>query len=46
MRDQYIKSSSNRHSTNESTNKSQLVSRLKVVEFLKNQLYPTGKFNY
>jgi hypothetical protein len=44
MRDQYTKSSSNRHSANESTNKSQLASRLKVIEFLRNQLYPTGKF--
>ncbi|CAF1387500.1 unnamed protein product [Adineta steineri] len=41
MKSQYIKSSSTRHSTNESTNKIQLASRLKVIEFLKNQLYPT-----
>jgi len=43
MKDQYIKSNLNRHTTNESTNKNQLASRLKVIEFLKDQLYPTGK---
>lgn len=43
MKNQYIKSSTNRHTTNESTNKNQLESKLKVIEFLKEQLYPTGK---
>ncbi len=43
MKNQYIKSHSNRHSTNELINKNQLASRLKVIEFLKDQLYPTGK---
>ena len=43
MKNQYIKSNSNRHSTNESTNKTQLASRLKVIEFLKEQIYPSGK---
>ncbi|CAF1226625.1 unnamed protein product [Rotaria sordida] len=41
MKNQYIKSSTNRHSTNESINKSQLASKLKVIEFLKEHLYPT-----
>ncbi len=44
MKNQYIKSSSTRHNSNELTNKNQLASRLKVIEFLKDQLYPTGKF--
>jgi hypothetical protein len=39
MKNQYIKLNSNRY---ESTNKTQFVSRLKVIEFLKDQLYPTG----
>jgi hypothetical protein len=43
MKNQYIKSNSNRHET---INKNQLTSRLKVIEFLKEQLYPTGKFNF
>lgn len=42
MKNQYIKANSNRHSTNESISKSQLASKLKVIEFLKNQLYPSG----
>lgn len=48
MKNHYIKSSSSRHTSNESTNKIQLASRLKVIEFLKDQLYPTGKkfFNF
>jgi len=44
MKNQYIKLNSNRHVTNEAANKNQLTSRLKVIEFLKDQLYPTGKF--
>jgi hypothetical protein len=44
MKNQYIKSNSNRHTTNELTNKNQLESRLKVIELLKEQIYPTGKF--
>jgi hypothetical protein len=43
LKTNYIKSSSTRHSTNESMNKMQLASKLKVIEFLKDQLYPTGK---
>ncbi len=39
MKNQYIKLNSNRY---ESTNKIQLATRLKVIEFLKDQLYPTG----
>ncbi|CAF3873528.1 unnamed protein product, partial [Rotaria sp. Silwood1] len=41
MKNQYIKLSTNRHSTNDSINKSQLSSKLKVIEFLKDHLYPT-----
>ncbi|UJR16550.1 hypothetical protein I4U23_003450 [Adineta vaga] len=41
MKNQYIKSSSTRHTTNESANRIQLASRLKVIEFLKQQLYPS-----
>ncbi|CAF0985970.1 unnamed protein product [Adineta ricciae] len=41
MKDQYIKSSSTRHTSNESANRIQLASRLKVIEFLKQQLYPS-----
>lgn len=43
MKNQYIKLNSTRCSTNETINKTQLASRLKVIEFLKDQLYPTGK---
>ncbi|CAF1486603.1 unnamed protein product [Rotaria sp. Silwood1] len=43
MKNQYIKLSTSRHSTNDSINKSQLSSKLKVIEFLKDHLYPTGK---
>jgi len=46
MKNQYIKSNSNRHTSNEFNSKSQLASRLKVIEFLKNQLYPTGEFDF
>ena len=48
MKNQYIKSNSTRqtnsslNSINPNINKSQLASRLKVIEFLKDQLYPTG----
>ena len=45
MKNQYIKLNSTRSSTNETTNKTQLASRLKVIEFLKDQLYPSGKFS-
>ncbi|CAF1475825.1 unnamed protein product [Rotaria magnacalcarata] len=41
MKNQYIKSSTTRHTTNESLTKSQLESKLKVIEFLKDHLYPT-----
>jgi hypothetical protein len=49
MKDQYIKANSNRQTNNsiysnsQTINKSQLASRLKVIDFLKGQLYPTGK---
>lgn len=48
MKNQYIKANSNRQSncstySNNQINKNQLESRLKVIEFLKDQLYPTGK---
>lgn len=43
MKDQYIKMSGNRSMNSSMNNKSQLSSRLKVIEFLKDQLYPTGK---
>lgn len=49
MKSHYIKTSSIRH-TNSSAysnhpilNKNQLTSRVKVIEFLKDHLYPTGK---
>jgi hypothetical protein len=47
MKDQYIKANSNRQTTNsiysnsQTINKSQLISRIKVIDFLKDQLYPT-----
>ena len=50
MKNQYIKSNSTRqtnsslNSINPNINKSQLASRLKVIEFLKDQLYPTGLY--
>jgi hypothetical protein len=49
MKNQYIKANSNRHTNNstylnsQTINKNQLSSRLKVIDFLKDQLYPTGK---
>ena len=49
MKDQYIKANSNRQTTSsiysnsQTINKSQLQSRIKVIDFLKDQLYPTGK---
>ena len=49
MKNQFLKVNStrsmnlNNSSTNQTINKSQLTSRLKVIEFLKDQLYPTGK---
>ncbi len=48
MKNQYITANSNRQTTNsiysnnQTVNKNQLASRLKVIEFLKDQLYPTG----
>ena len=45
MKSQYIKSNSTRQtnsSLNQPITKSQLASRLKVIDFLKDQLYPTG----
>jgi len=50
MKNQYIRANSNRHTNNstylnnQTINKSQLSSRLKVIDFLKDQLYPTGKY--
>jgi hypothetical protein len=47
MKSQYIKANCNRqtssstYSNNQTINKNQLSSRLKVIEFLKDQLYPT-----
>jgi len=49
MKIQYIKANCNRqtssstYSNNQTINKNQLSSRLKVIEFLKDQLYPTGR---
>ena len=46
MKIQYIKNNSNRQLNNSNVqhiNKNQLISRLKVIDFLKDQLYPTGK---
>lgn len=49
MKSQYIISNSNRqinnsiYSNSQPINKNQLSSRLKVIDFLKDQLYPTGK---
>jgi hypothetical protein len=49
MKIQYIQSNSTRHTNNltylnnQTNNKNQLLSRLKVIDFLKDQLYPTGK---
>lgn len=49
MKIQYIKANSNRQTNsstypnNQTLNKNQLESRLKVIEFLKDHLYPTGK---
>ena len=49
MKCQYIKANSNRqtncsiNSNNQTMNKNQLASRLKVIDFLKDHLYPTGK---
>jgi hypothetical protein len=49
MKSQYITANSNRQTNNstylnsQTINKSQLSSRLKVIDFLKDQLYPTGK---
>jgi hypothetical protein len=49
MKDQYIKANSNRQTTSsvysnsQTITKSQLASRIKVIDFLKDQLYPTGK---
>jgi hypothetical protein len=48
MKNQYIKANSTRqtncsiNSTNQIINKNQLASRLKVIDFLKDHLYPTG----
>jgi hypothetical protein len=45
MKSQYIKSNSTRQtncSVNQPITNSQLASRLKVIDFLKDQLYPTG----
>jgi len=47
MKSQYITANSNRqtnnstYSSSQTINKNQLISRLKVIEFLKDQLYPT-----
>lgn len=49
MKNQYIIANSNRQTNNsiysnsQIINKNQLASRLKVIHFLKDQLYPTGK---
>jgi hypothetical protein len=49
MKSQYIKANSNRqvncstYSHSQIINKNQLASRLKVIDFLKDHLYPTGK---
>lgn len=49
MKNQYIKANGNRSMNsntffnNQINQKNHLASRLKVIEFLKDQLYPTGK---
>jgi len=49
MKSQYITANCNRQTNNstylnsQTINKNQLASRLKVIDFLKDQLYPTGK---
>jgi hypothetical protein len=49
MKNHYIKTSSTRqtncstYSNSQVLNKNQLASKLKVIDFLKDHLYPTGK---